>query len=326
MGCFSSRPPPELKMAIVGLGGSGKSTIVKQLRLIYAEEQPFSQIELNNFAEILHYNAFQGLQDFLEYFDDEDYEEKENQIFSRQMLKMTRADFVMNTETAKKIAKLLSEPAVEKFRATYDLRRMDTEYNIEYIFQNLDRISAPDYVPTNQDILKARQRTSGLPISEFTTKHPKVTWKFVDAGGQQTEIRKWRAAFEGVMAIIFCVALDEFNVKSTRDPEKTLMEESIELFADLVDNNPSDSIILLFLNKIDLFMPKFSKLKRQFPQYKGTDFKTAISFVAKQYRNAPTVQKDIIVHQTCALDKEKMNDVFLEVMEVVLEARIRGSL
>jgi len=327
MGCLADKSvPPVLKIALVGLGGSGKSTIVKQLRIIYSSEEPFHELELQNFKEILVYNAYQGVQNFVEYFGDTDLEQKESRKFAASMGKLTKDQFALNRDMAGRIRAFLEEPAVIKFMDTYDLKKIDTDFNIEYIFKNLDRISEEDFVPSSEDVLMARQRTSGLQISDFTTRDPRVTWKFTDAGGQPTEVRKWPNAFAGARAIIFCVALDEFNVKSEVNPKKTLMEESLKLFKSVIEDNAKDTVVLLFLNKTDLFKKKLGQLEKQFPKYQGgKDYKQAISFISKLYLGMPTVEKRILIHQTCALDKGQMKSVFNQVMDVVIKQRVEAS-
>jgi hypothetical protein len=58
-----------------------------------------------------------------------------------------------------------------------------------YLFDNIKRIGAADYVPSADDILRARLRTSG--IVERTIPINGVDFKFLDVGGQRNERRKW---------------------------------------------------------------------------------------------------------------------------------------
>lgn len=76
-------------------------------------------------------------------------------------------------------------------------------------FDSIDRIGDPDYTPTDQDVLRARVKTTG--ITETTFRMGEYTYRMFDLGGQRSERKKWIHCFENVMAIIFMVALSEFD-------------------------------------------------------------------------------------------------------------------
>jgi len=59
----------------------------------------------------------------------------------------------------------------------------------EYYFNDMDRINTPDYVPTVQDALRTRLKTTG--IVETTIKFGDFTVKVIDVGGQRNERKKW---------------------------------------------------------------------------------------------------------------------------------------
>ncbi|KAH7698571.1 guanine nucleotide binding proteinq polypeptide, partial [Aphelenchoides avenae] len=73
----------------------------------------------------------------------------------------------------------------------------------------LDRLSASDYVPTEQDILRARVATKSIVEYSFLLK--KVTIRMIDVGGQRTERRKWIHCFDDVTSVLFLVALSEYD-------------------------------------------------------------------------------------------------------------------
>eukprot|EP01087_Luapelamoeba_hula_P010039 TRINITY_DN2634_c0_g2_i1.p1 TRINITY_DN2634_c0_g2~~TRINITY_DN2634_c0_g2_i1.p1 ORF type:complete len:118 (+),score=8.85 TRINITY_DN2634_c0_g2_i1:179-532(+) len=76
-------------------------------------------------------------------------------------------------------------------------------------FDSIPRLKAPDYMPTVQDALRVRLRTTG--IDEALFKFEDINFRMVDVGGQRSERRKWIHCFQGVTAIIFCVALSEYD-------------------------------------------------------------------------------------------------------------------
>ena len=74
---------------------------------------------------------------------------------------------------------------------------------------DLDRLGAKDYQPTEQDILRTRVKTTGIVEVHFSFKN--LNFKLFDVGGQRDERRKWIHCFEDVTAIIFCVAMSEYD-------------------------------------------------------------------------------------------------------------------
>ena len=95
-----------------------------------------------------------------------------------------------------------------------------------------------------------------------------------DVGGQRSERKKWIHCFEGVTAIIFCVALSGYDLVLAEDEEMNRMMESMKLFDSICNNKWFvDTSIILFLNKKDLFAEKIrhSPLSVCFPEYKGKE-------------------------------------------------------
>lgn len=75
---------------------------------------------------------------------------------------------------------------------------------------DLERISAAEYLPTEQDILRARQPTTG--IIEYPFDLDGIVFRMVDVGGQRSERRKWIHCFENVTSIIFLAVLSEYDM------------------------------------------------------------------------------------------------------------------
>lgn len=111
----------------------------------------------------------------------------------------------------------------------------------------------------------------------------------IDVGGQRSERKKWIHCFEGVTAILFCVALSAYDLTLEEDSKivgvvynmttiinciilQNRMMESMKLFGSICNNRWfTDTAIILFLNKKDLFAAKINKspLTLCFPGYTG---------------------------------------------------------
>lgn len=137
-------------------------------------------------------------------------------------------------------------------------------------FNAIDRISEPDYIPDDQDVLRARVKTSGITETKFDI--GQLTYRMLDVGGQRSERKKWIHCFEDVTAIIFMVAISEYDQVLFEDETVNRMTESLTLFQSICDMEWFEKTsIILFMNKTDLFKKKLksSPLKLYFPRYKG---------------------------------------------------------
>lgn len=76
-------------------------------------------------------------------------------------------------------------------------------------FIDLPRLWTPNYLPTDQDILRARLRTTG--ISETIFDVGGLIYRMFDVGGQRSERKKWIHVFDNVQAILFLVAISAYD-------------------------------------------------------------------------------------------------------------------
>lgn len=164
-----------------------------------------------------------------------------------------------------------------KDKGIHELVKYAAEYQLidsaEYFFDEIDRIAKDDYCPTTNDLLRARARTTGITEIEFDFSG--VHWRMVDVGGQRNERKKWIHCFQDVTALIFCVAMSEYDLKLYEDERVNRMHESVTLFEEICNCQWfNDTSIIMFLNKSDLFQEKIKAvdLKVCFEDYDGLNF------------------------------------------------------
>lgn len=58
-----------------------------------------------------------------------------------------------------------------------------------YFFANIGRIAAPDYIPNEADVLRARTKTTGISETRFNM--GQLSIHMFDVGGQRSERKKW---------------------------------------------------------------------------------------------------------------------------------------
>jgi len=191
----------------------------------------------------------------------------------------------------------------------------------QYFLTNLDRITAADYTPTVDDLLRCRAKTTG--IQELHLEIDNHVFIIVDVGGQRSERKKWIHCFTDVTAVIFFVALSEYDLSLYEDEETNRMHESLKLFDEICNSKWFAMIpIVLFLNKKDLFEEKIKKVNITvaFPDYEGPQsFKDASEYIQDQFLALnENPEKSIYPHITQATDTNNIRVVFGAVRDIVI--------
>lgn len=316
----------ELKLLLLGTGESGKSTFIKQMRIIHGAG--YSDDDKKAFIKLIYQNIVMAMQSMLkamitlkiEYANPDNIQNSETiGEVDYELVTSFEPDFVGA------IRSLWNDAGIQE---AYDRRR---EYQLtdsaKYYLSDLDRIEKEDFLPTEQDILRARVPTTG--IIEYPFDLDSIIFRMVDVGGQRSERRKWIHCFENVTSIIFLVALSEYDQILLENANENRMEESIALFKTII-TYPwfQNSSIILFLNKKDLLEEKIatSHIGDYFPDYKGPkhDDKAAREFILKIYlAQNPDPDRMCYSHFTCATDTENIKLVFCAVKDTILQNSLK---
>ncbi|CAG8466785.1 22994_t:CDS:2 [Racocetra persica] len=228
----------EIKMLLLGAGESGKSTILKQMKLIH--DGGYSPEERESFKEIIFSNTVQSMRVILEamelmniQFRSEDAK-KQSMIILNMPNQIEGDHLPSNVSNAIKI--LWADGGVQEcFSRSREYQLNDSA---KYYFDSIDRISQTDYFPTNQDVLRSRVKTTG--ITETTFFIGELTYRMFDVGGQRSERKKWIHCFENVTAIVFLVAISEYDQLLLEDETVNRMQEALTLF-DSICNSRCDA-------------------------------------------------------------------------------------
>jgi len=196
-----------------------------------------------------------------------------------------------------------------------------------YFISKINELAQPTYVPSYDDILRIRIRTTGIFETEFAV--DAVKFRMFDVGGQRNERRKWIHSFEGVTAVIFVAAISEFDQVCFEDEKTNRMEDSLTLFSEICNSRWfSHTSILLFLNKKDLFAEKITKVPLTvcFPDYVGSNtFDDALNYIKRQFLSKNQADKSIYIHVTCATDKDNVRMVFNTVKDIIIRSSMKDT-
>ena len=110
---------------------------------------------------------------------------------------------------------LIYDPAVSEFlhRANESQFKTSDVESAGYFFDSIDRIVDPEYLPIDEDILRAQKSSlvQGNWPTIFTV--GEMSFRFCDMSGQWHGRRKWLHHFEGMQAVLFLVDLNRYDHK-----------------------------------------------------------------------------------------------------------------
>jgi GTPase SAR1 family protein len=320
----------EVKLLLLGAGESGKSTIAKQMQILH--KNGFSDQERAAFIPTITFNILNSLNVLIRNRDTTRFALSPvvQKLADGFIAKFPEQDIPsvgsISKDDAQVIQLLWNDPAI---KAAYlqDAAKLQLCSSAQYFLDALERVVQSDYIPSDQDILHARRATTGIQTISFTVED--VPFKCVDVGGQRSERRKWLHVFDDVSAVLFCVALDEYNMRLLEDVNVWRMHESLKLFGEIVNSSHlSKSGMILFLNKKDLFAQKIKQvdLLDVFPNYKGgKNYEPAINYIQDQFIQEAKEPGRVYVHVTVATDTENISFVFNAVKDLLLNQMLAIS-
>ncbi|KAF9997911.1 guanine nucleotide-binding protein subunit alpha [Entomortierella chlamydospora] len=200
------------KLLILGPSETGKTTVLKQLKLLYGRKG--LDAERQTYRRVVHLNIMKAIQSLcyglqranipLEHAENIAHLETVMRLEATlKRYSITSIGFT-NPAIPRKITDAKAEtdmfldmvPAIralwadggiqETFRTGANLNLQDSA---RYFLDSVDRIADLNYVPTDDDILQARVRT--LAVSEHIFNIDGVTYKIFDVGGQKSLRKYW---------------------------------------------------------------------------------------------------------------------------------------
>ncbi|KAL2873114.1 G-Protein alpha subunit [Colletotrichum sp. CLE4] len=331
----------EVKLLLLGAGESGKSTVLKQMKLIYA--QGFSKNEKLEWKPVVFNNIVQSFRLIQDAMTEMGIE------FSNPENEASNPRYPPVDANCKHMAHILVEheinaqdplprdylqPVKELWvdggvkQAIAKGNEFALHDNLAYFCDDLDRIWDASYEPTDQDLLRSRLRTTGITETVFDL--GQLTYRMFDVGGQRSERKKWIHCFENVNCLLFLVAISGYDQCLVEDKDGNQMNEALMLWESIANSHWfTKSALILFLNKMDLFKEKLPNnpiTSHGFTDYHGPaeDWKSASKYFLDKFRalNRNT-EKEIYGHFTNATDTNLLKITMGSVQDMIIQRNLK---
>ncbi|XP_023685741.1 guanine nucleotide-binding protein subunit alpha-12-like [Paramormyrops kingsleyae] len=319
-----------VRILLLGAGESGKSTFLKQMRIIHGKE--FDQKAVLDFRDTIFENIIKGMRVLVDARDKlgiawQNLENAKHGMFV--MAFENKAGVPVEPSTFQ-----LYVPALQALWADAGIheaygRRSEFQLGeaVKYFLDNLDRIGQLSYLPSRQDILLARKATKGIVQHDFVIKN--IPFMMVDVGGQRSQRQKWFQCFDGITSILFMVSSSEYDQVLMEDRHTNRLVESMNIFETIVNNKLfSDVSIILFLNKMDLLVEKVQtvNISKYFPDFRGNPrcLKHVQDYLVQSFnRRRRNRSRPLFHHFTTAIDTENIRFVFHAVKDTILQKNLK---
>lgn len=233
--------------------------------------------------------------------------------------------------------RLWTDPIIKKLM---DVEKMRPEEMAGFFLDALDRVTSPRYIPTDDDVLRARLKTLGVSEHRFTMKRGPMgspmshDWRVFDVGGQRSLRAAWVPYFDDMNAIIFLAPISCFDQVLQEDPSVNRLADSFLLWKAIVSNPLlKKTELILFLNKCDILRAKLAsgiRLADYIVSYgsRPNDFESASQYLKKKFAGLlkeHSPERLYYFHLTSVTDTKSTTYILENVQDVLVRDNLKRS-
>ncbi|KAF5386063.1 hypothetical protein D9615_002701 [Tricholomella constricta] len=219
-------------------------------------------------------------------------------------------------------------------RQLLESRKLRLDESAPFFLDNIERISKPDFVPSNDDILNVRLQTLGVMEHTFPINMGGATydWKLYDVGGARGQRHAWVPYFDDATAIIFLAPISAFDQYLEEDPKTNRIDDSLQLFNAICSNKLLvNAHLVLLLNKADLLRKKLAagiKVRKYITSYgdRPNVYENVSEYFRSHFiqvhRRKDVAKRSLYMHFTSMLDIKATQSIIADVGDVILRQHI----
>lgn len=310
--------PYQETFVIVGLRNSGKSTIFKQLRLMYTETGLPKEDKLRFKADI-NRHIIRATQDILTYYASEKQQKQFRSYTGNAVRNIENVDANTFTTLTAPIAQAISTIwNDEHFRSIYENSPFFSHGLEGNAIQcaNYPKWGGPEWIPTDEDILRCNIRTLG--VHELLCTYHEINFRIYDFDGIAMRRAVTRGMIQSISNLVFVAALSDYDEIIPDEKDSNGLAASVSVFQACLKNRNSGGMSpVLILNKADKFREKLCKkliplnATGHFPDAPRTfNYEHALDWIHQMFLKEAQNERDVQVYVVNALDNRDVKSSF----------------
>ncbi|EPS98032.1 hypothetical protein FOMPIDRAFT_1031729 [Fomitopsis schrenkii] len=228
----------------------------------------------------------------------------------------------------------------DTIRALLQAQGIRLEDQPGFFLDSLERVTSPRYVPSDDDILRARLKTLGITEYRFSIKEGTIggvtrDWRVYDVGGHRSLVTAWAPYFDDMNAILFLAPISCFDQMLEEEPSVNRLEDSVLLWKMIVSNPLlAKTSIVLFLNKVDIFKAKLEagiRLAKYIVSYgnRPNDYENTSAYLKRKFaqihKERSPEPRMFYCHFTTVTDTKATQHILADVQDTVIVRSLKDS-
>ena len=336
---------PSVIIAILGTGGVGKSTLFKQVKLL--TNMDYSDDQKEAFMPYLIFNVMGAMKALKERINKRqgEYGEPVSDASCDLIDAFPAQDWRSNAKLANpeergsilaNIGEAWKDPVLRDAWAQMDADKSYVGWTAvdelaPQLLSHVDVICAPGYVPDSKHLILLRRKTRGIEQLDFSEPENGQMVRLIDLGGQVCERQMWEMHLQECSAVIWMVALSDYNRVSKEGSGENCLRESIRVFEEIAKEKTFRGLpFVLLFNKDDVFREKLKKQDLSeiptFDSYRGDTVADAYQFIAQRFLQlSEDNQHYSTCFRTCATDTEVVTKIWNSMLESIIGSSLGNA-
>ncbi|KAH7342104.1 guanine nucleotide binding protein, alpha subunit [Rhizoctonia solani] len=196
------------------------------------------------------------------------------------------------------------------------------------------------YLPSDDDILRARIRTIGISEWSFQFTYPGkknlCNWRLFDVGGARSQRAHWAPFFEDATAIVFLAPISAYDQYLEEDARTNRIDDSLQLWTQITSSPILKEVhLVLFLNKCDVLRGKLAagvKVKKYITSYgdRPNEYGPVSNYFRAHFtqvfkRNNTESKRELYCHLTSVIDTAATQSIILSVRDGLFRSNLKQT-